>query len=498
MIQAYHQADLHEVLYGFADTLTENDFELYQRWMVDALCMHEAIILGAFMGSGKTACALLAAFRLLKLGKISKALVVAPRAVALDTWPSELLLWDFARKLSYSVVMGTEEERLVALKQPVDIYVTSRDNYRWLLETVGLPRWGFDLLIYDEISRLKGGKETTEPTRRYPKGRLSEFGVIMRTRHKFKYVWGLTGTPASNGLVDLWGPMYLLDRGRSLGVSKNKFLTRWFDVNRYSRKVIPHDFAEEEILTRVEKSMFCLREEDYLDLPPLVQRDRWVTLSPEHLRMYKRFRRTLVLQELGVEAANSAVLSNKLLQFANGSVYAEEDNDGEVEEDRKRPPVAKHVHDRKLDELDSIFSETGGRSVLIAYSYRFDLHAIKKRFPWVRVYGETSHDLRDWNEGNLRALVLHPASAAHGLNFQHGGNVAVWFGLNWSLELYQQFNARLHRRGQKADRVWLYRILARDTQDGFVAETLEARGVTQEVIIDRLRVSLEQVDSEVV
>lgn len=490
----YWQPDVVEFVYGFERTLTTDDFDDYQWKMIELLLDHPALILGAFMGSGKTGCALYAAWKLIKAGAINKALVVAPLAVARDTWPEEILTWDFARELSYSVVVGSAEERLAALRQQADIHIVNRENYRWLLTTVGLRRWPWDLLIYDEISRLKGGKRRRPKTRnaegRKESGRLSEFGVLVRSREKFSRVWGLTGTPASNGIIDLWGPVFLLDNGLRLGSTRTKFLNRWFYTNPYSHKSIPHDHSEGEILDRIKDVMYCFDENEYSDLPPLVKRDRWVDLEPKHMQMYRRFERTLLLDEFDIEAVNSGVLANKLLQFANGSVYSDED-DPEAPYDKKKRPKAEHVHDRKLHELESVFSESGGRSVLIAYSYRFDLYAIKKRFPWVRVYGETNHDVRDWNAGKLRAMVMHPASAGHGLNLQWGSNIMCWFGLNWSLELYQQFNKRLHRRGQE-DRVWMYRILARGTKDGVVADALEEKGATQNRIVDAFRVSLKE------
>ena len=489
-VRPYYSPAVHGLVDGFELTRTEAEFDIYQHGISDLLYQQFHVIVGAFMGSGKTACALRAATRLLDEGKVRKVLIVAPRAVALDTWPVEFLIWSFCRRFNYTVIVGTEEQREAALRKRSEFYIVSRDNYRWLLGTVGLERWPFDLLIYDEISRLKAGKLKTTASLSYPKGRLSEFGCLMRTRSKFKRVWGLTGTPASNGLIDLWGPVFLLDRGQRLGVNRDKFLKKWFRQDKYTYEIEPFDHSEKEILDRVKDVMFCLREEDYLDLSPLVIKDRWVSLDPEDLKSYRRFKRTLVLEEHDIEAANSGVLANKLLQFANGSVYANLDESGGVMFDLNTQPVAKHIHDRKLDELESVFSESGGRSVLVAYSYRFDLHAIKKRFPWVRIYGETSHDLRDWNNGKLRALVLHPASAGHGLNFQYGGHIAVWYGLNWSLELYQQFNKRLHRRGQTADHVWLYRILARDTYDERVSRVLEDRNATQNQIVDSLRVFL--------
>lgn len=496
-IRTYYPADVVEILDGFPETLTEDDFEDYQKWMSEKMQTSKAVFLGAFMGSGKTGTALHAASKLLKAGKITKILVIAPLNVAKDTWPDELMVWDFARWMRYSVIVGDAEQRETALAKDAEIYFINRENLRWLYEKVGIRGWMWDALIYDEATRLSEGDKKTKKGKRKDgsirRMRRSEFGYLAKVRFKFKYVWELSGTPAPRGLIGLWGPMYILDKGERLGSSITSFRNRWFRHNMYTRTYEPFDHSEDQIMDQVKDIMHVLREEDYLDLPPLVKRDRMVNLTPKHMRQYREFERTLALDEYNVEAVNNGVLCNKLLQFANGSVYAEEDGDPMKDMDYERKSVAKHIHNAKLQELGSIFQEAEGRSVLIAYSYKFDVQAIKKRYPWVRIYGETSRDLQDWNKGKLRAMILHPASAGHGLNFQKGGNIAVWYGLNWSLELYQQFNKRLARRGQEADHVWLYRILAKGTMDEVVARRLEANAATQDRITDNVRVRVNEI-----
>ena len=494
-IRTYYPIDVIETLDGLPDPLTEENFEGYQHWMADLLYANPIVLLGAFMGSGKTATSLHAARRLLDEGKVKKVLIVAPLNVAKDTWPDELLVWDFAQRFTYTVIVGDEQQRREAANKDVELYIINRENYNWLYEMLGIRRWNFDLLIYDEASRLKGGDKKTNPVARKDgtvgRARISHFGRLAMTRHKFKRVWELTGTPAPNGVIDLWGPLYVLDKGERLGRSITKFRERWFRYDQYARAYEPFDHSEAEITERLKGVFHCLKEEDYLSLPPLKIVDRFVTLAPKIMAQYKEFERTLALEEYDVEALNNGVLCNKLLQFANGSVYA--DADEQDPDDWRTKSVAKYVHSTKLDELSSIHAEAGGRPLLIAYSYKFDVQAIKKRFPKFRIFGETANDLRDWNRGKLDGLVLHPASAGHGLNFQKGSNIAVHYGLNWSLELYQQFNKRLHRRGQESDTVWLYRILARGTNDMRVAQRLEDRGVTQDRITDTARVRVEDI-----
>lgn len=491
-IRTYYQSSVVKVLDGFDVTRTEDNFEDYQRWMSSLMQNHDRVLLGAFMGSGKTATALHAAYKCLKRKQIRKILVIAPLNVAKDTWPDELMVWDFAREMTYTVLVGDAATREKMLRQDVDVYIINRENLRWLYETVGMRGWIWDCLIYDEASRLKEGDKKTKGNVRkdgtVSRARTSGFGYLTKVRHKFKKIWELSGTPAPKGCIDLWGPAYILDGGERLGTSRTKFLERWFRYNPYARTHEPFDHSEGEIQQRLQGLMFCLKEEDYLDLPPVKTIDRWVNLEPKHMKMYRTLERTLALEELDVDAPTNAVLCNKLLQFSNGSIYAEADGDPNEEPDLRVKSVAKHVHDVKLNELGSVFEEATGRSVLIAYSYKFDVESIVKRYPWVRVYGSTPNDLRDWNAGKLRAMILHPASAGHGLNFQKGGNIAVWYGLNWSLELYQQFNKRLARRGQEADTVWLYRILARNTMDGKVALRLTDRAETQDRITDNFRI----------
>ena len=479
---------------GSPRRLTETDFKDYQHWMTGTLQNYRRALLAAFMGSGKTATCLHAFSEMRKRGTVRKALVVAPLKVSEYTWPGEILKWEFCRDLHFSVVTGTVEERQDALDEEYDVLVVNRENLVWLIKEMDLEKTcPFDVLIYDEASRLKSGSMFTTQVKRKDGTRserkASPFSILARVAVKFNYIWELSGTPAPNGVVDLWGPMYVLDHGRRLGTTKSAFEKRWFQRNNFTNKVEPLPGAEEQIVDQIKDVFFYLKESDYRDMLPVHVLDRYVSLNKEDMLSYRRFVKTLVLEEHDIEAVNRGVLTGKLLQYANGSVYDSEDD---LDPSWAKGLIAKaqHIHDEKLFELDSLLAETSGHNVLIFYSYKFDVYRIKQKYPWMRVFGQTASDYGDWNAGKIRAMVLHAASAGHGLNFQDGGNIAVWYGLPWSLELYQQANKRLDRQGQKADRVMLYRILARDTMDERVSTVLEMKDATQDRILDQVRVHL--------
>lgn len=482
-----------ELVYGKPDTiLSEADFRDYQSWMADKTEELDGLLLGAEMGLGKTAAVLLAVSRLLAAGTIRKVLIVAPLRVAEETWPAEIAKWAFARGLTYKVVTGTTEERIAALRQgPTQIVIINRENLRWLREWIGAIRWPFDMIVYDEASRLKSGRVKTVPSPRadgtVPAGRKTELGVLESIRHRTKKIVELSGTPSPNGLIDLWGPIYAIDKGQRLGRSMTAFRDRWFVENTFTRRYEPFEKSHDEIMSRIKDVFFSLREEDYLKLPPMVPVDHYAQMTPKEMLRYRDFESEMAMEVTNrwgepeiVEAVNNGVLTNKLLQFANGSIYTSERE-------------AVKIHEHKLDILESIMEEASGDPVLVAYSFQFDKQAIRKRFPYVRVFGESREDMRDWNAGRIRMMLTHPASAGHGLNFQHGSNIAVWYGLTWSLELYRQFIKRLHRSGQKRDKVFLHRIMTRGTADEDILPVLIDRGATQDRISDAVRIRLERI-----
>jgi SNF2 family DNA or RNA helicase len=471
-----------ELIYGPPPKIFSfTDFRVYQKWMSKLILMLPAVFLAAEMGLGKTAAVLKAVRQLLDLGEVTKILVVAPVKVADYTWPEEIAKWAFARDLSFSVITGDEDERRIAVRQDVEIHIINRENLVWLQRYWG-RHWPYDMLVYDEASRLKQGNKCSKGNVRADGTksvrRVSEFGTLRKMRWSFKKVVLLSGTPAPNGLIDLWGPIYIIDLGERLGTSKTKFIDRWFSRNKYNYRIEPHDWSEKEIMGRIDDVFYSLKEEDYLSLPPLIPVDHWVDLPPKAMDIYRRMEKDMVLDEFDAEAVNNGVLTNKLLQIANGSVY---DAEGK----------AHRIHDEKLDVLDSIMAEAAGRPVLLAYQFQFDCDAIRKKFPYARFFGEHKDDKRDWDEGKIRLLVTHPASAGHGLNLQFGGNIMVWYGLCWSLELYLQFLKRLHRSGQLADRVFLHRIMARRTVDEAMEKVLTVKGVTQDRIMQAVKAHVE-------
>lgn len=472
-----------EAIYGKAPkVLSYLNFRAYQKWMAKKMIELPGVYIAAEMGLGKTAAALYAIWTLLRAGTIRKVLIVAPVNVAENTWPEEIAKWTFSRDLDYTVITGDEDERIAALQRDdCPIHVINRENVVWLKNHLGTRAFDYDMLVYDEARRLASGRKRTKPVQRKDGTlglkKMSEFGTLARMRYKFKRVVLLSGTPTPEGVIDLWGPLYIIDKGQRLGTSKSAFLQRWFRKGYDGYTWEPFDHSERQIMRIIRPVFFSLKEADYLKLPPLITRDHHVDLPQRAREQYDRFAAEMVLEEFDLEAVNGGVLTNKLLQMANGSVYLDDKS-------------AKRIHDAKLDVLESIMEENYGKSVLVAYSFQFDMEEIKKRFKYVRIFGDTKNDLRDWNAGKIRMLLTHPASAGHGMNFQFGGHTGVWYGLPWSLELYLQFRKRLHRSGQEAAAVVLHRILAKYTADDAVATALDFKGARQDRITDAVKVHL--------
>ena len=398
---------------------------------------------------------------------IRKVLVIAPLRVARDTWPSEIKKWDHLKGLTYSVAVGTEADRKAALMQTADVYIINRENVDWLVNKSGIP-FDFDMVVIDELSSFKSYQ-------------AKRFKSLLKVRPKLKRIVGLTGTPSSNGLMDLWAEFRVLDLGERLGRYITNYRNAFFRPDKRNGEVIfsykPLPGAEQQIYDRICDITISMKSCDYLKLPECVINEVPVVMDEKEMAVYDKFREDMVakIKDTEIDAANAAVLSGKLLQMANGAVYDEEKN-------------SLHIHDRKLDALEDLFEGANGKPVLIAYWYQHDAERIKARFPVREI--KTSKDIEDWNAGKISAAIIHPASAGHGLNLQSGGSTLIWFGLTWSLELYQQTNARLHRQGQ-TDTVVIHHIIAIGTIDEQVMKALRKKEKTQDTLIDAVRANLE-------
>jgi hypothetical protein len=467
----------------------KDKFDPYQYWMTNLMIKKVAMILCAEMGLGKTAAALLAMKTLLEIGRIKRWLVIAPLRVGEETWPDDIWKWEHARDLTFSPILGDEATRIQAVSFDAPIHIINRENFVWLWKKYRHV-WPYDGLIYDESSRLKAGQEQTAIVKDEEKGtvrggNLSHFGALRQAVDAgfFKRRILLTGTPTPNGLPDWWGQMYIVDKGDRLGTDRNAYMRRFFAQEQYTKKTIVRDGSRDEIMKRLQDAVYVLRESDHMQgrLKHKVQEiPRWVRLGDETLKTYRRLQREMALEEHEIEADNAGVLVGKLLQLANGSIY-----NGEKE--------AIPFHDRKLEELESIHHHAAGRPLFVCYEFKFDLDRILNKFPKWRVFGEDDKIMKDWNAGKIDGLLVHPGSAGHGLNFQFGSNIQVWYGLTWNLEWWLQTNKRLDRRGQLHDMVYRYIILAQGTYDGRQLDALKDKTEDQNRITDYVRVLREDV-----
>ena len=437
----------------------------YQRYAAEFIITHPVSALLLDMGLGKTSITLTAINNLLFDNfEVHKVLVVAPLRVARDTWSAEIEKWEHLKNLRYSVVVGTAQERISALSTPADIYIINRENIQWLVEESGLP-FDFDMAVIDELSSFKNHQS-------------KRFRVFMKARPKLKRIVGLTGTPAGNGLMDLFAEFKLLDMGERLGRLIGQYRNTYFQPDKrngmviYSYKPLPD--AEQRIYDKISDITISMKAADHLKMPELISSEYTVQLSDKEREKYDRLKKDLVLSEDNEEvtAANAASLSNKLSQMANGAVYSDDESIIEI-------------HDRKLDALEDIIESMNGRSLLVAYWFKHDLERIRKRFEIFEI--KSSRDISEWNSGKIPVALIHPASAGHGLNLQSGGSTLVWFGLTWSLELYQQTNARLWRQGQTADTVVIQHIIVKGTIDEQIMKALKTKDTTQAALITAVK-----------
>lgn len=440
----------------------------YQEYAIRYIETHPISALLIDMGLGKTSITLTAICNLLfDSFEVCKVLVIAPLRVAKNTWTDEIKKWEHLSTLTYSLIVGNENERLSALNEKADIYIINRENVDWLVNKSGY-KFDFDMVVIDELSSFKNHQS-------------KRFKSLMKVRPLVKRIVGLTGTPSSNGLMDLFAEFKILDMGKRLGYFIGQYRNTYFKPDKmngpivYSYKPLPN--AENAIYEKISDITVSMKANEYLKMPELLTSNYVVELSNSEKNQYDEMKKSLVLEitDGEITASNAASLSNKLCQLSNGAIYDDEQNIVEI-------------HDRKLEALEDIIESMNGKPLLIAYWYRHDLERIKSRFSVREI--KTSEDIFDWNDGKIPVALIHPASAGHGLNLQNGGSTLVWFGLTWSLELYQQTNARLYRQGQK-NTVVIQHIITKGTIDEQILKALQKKNKTQADLIDAVRADLE-------
>lgn len=452
--------------------LNKEQLHDYQRRSADMIVNNFNCGLFLDCGMGKTVSTLTAIQELREIGFIDKVLIIAPKKVAQVTWKDEINNWEHLKGLRISVIDGTAAQRRAAMMADADIYTVSRDNVVWLVVEHGGVKLPYDMVVIDELSSFKN----------YASKR---FKALRRVRKFIPRVVGLTGTPAPNGLIDLWAQMFLIDEGKRLGKTVTGYRDRFFTAGRRNGDIVyqwdlksPAEETEQKISELIKDICISMSAEDYLKMPDkLMYYDR-VKLSDKDFEAYKTFEREQVLEfiESGetITAASAAALSNKLQQFANGAMY---------DADRK----VLQLHDEKIEKLKELVEAANGQPVLVAYTFKHDLDKIMealKEYKPVKL--EKPEQIADWNAGKINVLVTHPASAGHGLNLQKGGHIMIWYGLTWALELYQQFNARLYRQGQKKP-VSIHHIIATDTVDEKIIKSLDGKDTTQRSLMDAIK-----------
>ena len=436
----------------------------YQQTAYDWIMEHERCGLFLDMGLGKTVVTLTAIRDLIDSLDVQKVLVIAPKRVAEDTWSRETQKWDHLQGLRISKVLGTTADRKRGLKAEADIYVINRENVVWLIRE--LPEWDFDTVVIDELSSFKSPE-------------AKRFKALRKVITGSRRVIGLTGTPASNGYLDLWSEIYLLDRGQRLGRTITGYRLQFFkNVSRDPSYgiYVEKPGAQKKINRLLEDICMSMKAEDYLNMPERIENVIPVRLDPKETAAYKQMEQTALLQmEDGamVEAFSAAAVMGKLLQLANGFAY---DFD----------KVPHRIHEKKLDALEEIIDCNPGQPILVFYNFQADREALLQRFPEARIL-DTGQDIADWNDGKVPLILAHPASVGHGLNIQEGGHIIVWYGLTWSLELYQQANARLYRQGQKHQSVVINHLIAAGTVDEQVMQALRTKDVTQAALMKALK-----------
>jgi SNF2 family DNA or RNA helicase len=440
-----------------------SDLHEYQNKAVEFIKSQKRCALWLFMGAGKTCSTLTAISDLQDQMNVHKTLIIAPLRVANSVWGHEVKLWRHLTHLKVQVCTGTERERLAALHRTCDVYTINRENVPWLVKLYG-KKWPFDMVVIDESSSFKSAAS-------------QRFKALKKIVPFTNYFVELTGTPSPNGLLDLWSQIYLLDGGVAIGRTMTAYKQRFFESDYMGYKHLPRPGADELIHKAIAHMVLSMNAEDYLELPERIDLKEYIDLPPKVKAAYDEFEKTLLLEfDSGevVEAVSAAVLANKLNQFSNGATYVDEHKNW-IE-----------LHTAKLDALADIIEQNDGETILVAYNFKTDLERLQKRFPQAQVLDRNPETITRWNAGKIPLLLAHPQSAGHGINAQHGGAIAIWFGLNWSLELYQQFNARLHRQGQTRP-VRIIHLIARDTIDERLMKVLGEKDATQAKLLEALK-----------
>lgn len=446
----------------------------YQQYAIQRIINTKSIGLFLDMGLGKTVSTLTALNELIyNYFEVGKVLIIAPLRVAKSTWSDEIEKWDHLKNLTYSKVLGSVNQRIDGLRKEADIYLINRENVKWIVEFYN-NKWPFDVVVIDELSSFKSSKS-------------QRFKYLKKVIPLTNRVIGLTGTPAPNGFLDLWSQIYLLDRGQRLGGTIKKYKDRYFEVGdrNYQTGMIYNyvlrEGAEKIILKRLEDITVSMEAKDFLDMPDRIDNIVNIELSPKEFKNYKKLERDSILEIKDdiITASSAAVVTQKLLQFTSGAIYDETKN------------VVK-IHDKKLEALDDIVEFNEGKPILVFYNFKHDLDRIKKRFSYLNPKTlDTEEDVKAWNEGKIKLLLCHPASAGHGLNLQSGGHIIVWFSLTWSLELYQQANARLHRQSQK-NNVIVHHLICKNTVDETVMEALKNKVKVQDLLMEYLKAKIDK------
>lgn len=461
--------------------MNKNNFRNYQHKALSYVLNNKFYALFLKPGLGKTIVSLTAILELLESFEISKVLIIAPLRVAQNTWPEEIAQWDHVKDLTYKVLAGKSpkvREKIVK-EDNSDIHIINRENIPWLIDCVKAGRykmkasdWPYDYVIIDESSSFKNASS-------------KRFKSLRRMLPAIERITELTGTPTSNGLLDLWSQIYLLDKGERLGKTLTNYREKYFDSDYMGYTWTPKENSEEEILNKIKDISMSISQEDYVDMPERIDNIINVQMNKKTEQLYDKLSKDLlaIINSKGeaIEAVSKGVLAGKLLQLCNGAVYKTSENNKEYEV----------FHDSKLDALESIVEESGGESILIIYNYNHDRDRIRKKFPTVCDIKDDKNNIKKWNQGKIPIMMLHPGSAGHGLNLQFGGNTIVWFGLNWSLELYQQTNARLERQGQKKT-VVVHHIVMENSIDEVVMKALERKNSTQKNILDAVKIQIEK------